>query len=525
MSRMIRSGAIISAMTMISRVLGLARDAVIAHYFVIGGALDAFFVAFRIPNLLRRLFAEGAFSLAFVPVLSEYRETKSKEALKDLIDHVAGALTIILLVMSVIGVIAAPLIINLFTVFATEASDTRAELAVTLLRITFPYILFISLTAFLSGILNTFKQFAIPAFTPVLLNLVMIGAALWWAPSFEEPVKALAWGVFIGGIVQLLFQLPALVKLGLVPRFRYQKAHAGVKKITKLMIPALFGSSVAQVNILINTAIAYALVSGSVSWLYFSDRFVELPLALIGVAIGTVILPKLSGDFAKGSANKAGEAFSSTLSWAIRLSLLVGIPAMVGLILLAKPILATVINNGVNTWHDVEMASLSLMTYSLGLPAFILVKVLAPGFYSRQDTKTPVKIGIIAMFANMLLSLIIVLPWYKLGYVGAHAGLALATALAAYINAGMLFYQLKKQNIYQPDKGFRAQWVKNLLQVTVATVAMIGVVWFLNPSDNWWQDSGLWVKIGRLFVLIIAAIITYFGTLFVLGVKKSTVLA
>jgi len=517
---MIRSGAMISAMTMISRVLGLVRDAVLANYFVIGGALDAFFVAFRIPNLLRRLFAEGAFSLAFVPVLSQYKETRSKEDLKDLIDHVAGALLGILLIISVIGVIAAPFIISLFTVFATDGSETRPELAVMLLRITFPYILFISLTAFLSGILNTYKQFAIPAFTPVLLNLVMISAAVWWAPSFEEPVKALAWGVFIGGIVQLLFQLPALMKLGLVPRFKYKKAHTGVKKITKLMIPALFGSSVAQVNILINTAIAYALVSGSVSWLYFSDRFVELPLALIGVAIGTVILPKLAGDHA----NKADEAFSSTLGWAMRLVLLVGIPAMVGLILLAKPILATVIDNGVNSWHDVEMASMSLMTYSLGLPAFILVKVLAPGFYSRQDTKTPVRIGIIAMFSNMLLSLIIVLPWYKMEYVGAHSGLALATALAAYINAGMLFHQLKKQNIYQPKQGNNASWRKSLLQISVAIVTMIVVVLFINPDDNWWQDSGIWLKVGRLLLLVFASIIAYFGTLYLLGVRRNQLL-
>lgn len=521
MSRMIRSGAAISAMTMISRVLGLVRDAVLANYFVIGGALDAFFVAFRIPNLLRRLFAEGAFSLAFVPVLSEYKQTRSKEDLKDLIDHVAGSLAIILLVISVIGIIAAPFIINLFTVFVTEGSETRPELAVSLLRITFPYILFISLTAFLSGILNTYRQFAIPAFTPVLLNIVMIAAAVWWAPSFDEPVKALAWGVFIGGIVQLLFQLPALVRLGLVPRFRYKKAHTGVKKITKLMIPALFGSSVAQVNILINTAIAYALVSGSVSWLYFSDRFVELPLALIGVAIGTVILPKLSGDHA----NKASEAFSSTLSWAMRLALLVGIPAMVGLILLAKPILATVIDNGVNNWNDVEMASMSLMTYSLGLPAFILVKVLAPGFYSRQDTKTPVRIGIIAMFSNMLLSLIIVLPWYKMGYVGAHAGLALATALAAYINAGMLFYQLKKQGIYQPSKTIKTGWIKNLLQISIAVIAMVMVIWLINPSDIWWQDASIWPKAGKLFLLVIASIATYFSTLFAIGVRKRSITA
>ncbi len=519
MSRMFRSGAAISAMTMISRVLGLVRDAVIANYFVIGGALDAFFLAFRIPNLMRRLFAEGAFSLAFVPVLSEYRETRSKQALKDLLDHVAGALGLLLLIISILGVLAAPYIISLFTLVG-HGSGSQAELATGLLRITFPYILFISLTAFISGILNSFKQFAIPAFTPVLLNLVMIAAAIWWAPRFDEPVKALAWGVFIGGVVQLLFQLPAVIKLGLLPRFRYKKAHQGVSRIMKLMVPALFGSSIAQVNILINTGIAYALASGSISWLYFSDRFVELPLALIGVAIGTVILPKLSGDHA----NKAGEAFSSTLGWAMRLALLVGIPAMAGLIVLAKPILATVIHNGVNTWHDVEMAGMSLMTYSLGLPAFILVKVLAPGFYSRQDTKTPVRIGIIAMFSNMLLSLLIVLPWYKLGYIGPHAGLALATALAAYVNAGMLYYQLRKQNIYQYIEGQGNRWLKDLLRIIVAVAVMSAVVFWLNPDDSWWQANGLGKKSLYLGGLVIAAIVAYFGSLGLMGIRPRQLL-
>lgn len=520
MSRLLRSGAAISAMTMISRVLGLVRDAVVANYFVIGGALDAFFLAFRIPNLMRRLFAEGAFSLAFVPVLSEYRETRSKEALKDLLDHVAGALGLILFIVSVIGVIAAPFIISVFSVGVGNSTQAQPELAAELLRITFPYILFISLTAFLSGILNTYKQFAIPAFTPVLLNIVMIAAAVWWAPFFEEPVKALAWGVFIGGVVQLLFQIPSVTKLGLLPRFRYKKAHEGVKKIMKLMIPALFGSSVAQINILINTAIAYALASGSISWLYFSDRFVELPLALIGVAIGTVILPKLSGDHA----NKAGEAFSSTLGWAMRLALLVGIPAMAGLILLAKPILATVIDNGVNSWHDVEMSSMSLMTYALGLPAFILVKVLAPGFYSRQDTKTPVRIGIIAMFSNMLFSLLIVLPWYKMGYVGPHAGLALATALAAYVNAGMLYYKLRKQNIYLHTEGQSKRWLIELFRIVTAVAAMVLIVLLLNPADNWWQAAGLGNKALSLGGLVLASMITYFGMLFLMGVRPRKLL-
>lgn len=518
---MFRSGAAISAMTMISRVLGLVRDAVIANYFIIGGALDAFFLAFRIPNLMRRLFAEGAFSLAFVPVLSEYRETRSKEALKDLLDHVAGALGLILLIISLIGVIAAPLIISLFSVGVSEGSKAQPELATELLRITFPYMLFISLTAFLSGILNTFKQFAIPAFTPVLLNIVLIIAAIWWAPYFDEPVKALAWGVFIGGVVQLAFQLPAVAKLGLLPRFRYDKAHQGVKKIMKLMMPALFGSSVAQVNILINTAIAYALVSGSISWLYFSDRFVELPLALIGVAIGTVILPKLSGDHA----NKEGDAFSSTLGWAMRLALMVGIPSMLGLMVLAKPILATVIDNGVNSWHDVEMAGMSLVTYSIGLPAFILVKVLAPGFYSRQDTKTPVRIGIIAMFSNMLFSLLIVLPWYKMGYIGPHAGLALATALAAYVNAGMLYHKLRKQKIYRHVEGQTQRWLKELMRISMAALLMVLVILWLNPADGWWQAASLGDKSLVLGGMVLASMVSYFGMLMLMGVRPRSLMS
>lgn len=373
MSRLLRSGAVISAMTMISRVLGLLRDMIVARYFPVDGATDAFYVAFRIPNLLRRLFAEGAFSLAFVPVLSEYKTKQDRETLKDLIDHVAGYLALILLVITVIGIVAAPIVMWVFAPGFASKPSARPDLAVDMLRITFPYILFISLTAFVSGILNTFHKFAIPALTPALLNVVMIAAAVWGAPYFDEPIMALAWGVFFAGIAQLVFQLPTLTRLGLLPRFRVRRKHEGVSRIMTLMIPTLFGSSIAQLNLLINTLLASFLAVGSISWLYYSDRFVELPLAIVGVALGTVILPKLSSDHAKADATQ----FRHTMDWALRLGLLISLPATLGLVLLAKPILATVMMHGEFAWQDVQMSSLSLMTYAVGLSGFILVKVLA----------------------------------------------------------------------------------------------------------------------------------------------------
>jgi putative peptidoglycan lipid II flippase len=521
---MLRSGAIVSAMTMISRVLGLARDAIIFHFFPAGGALDAFFVAFRVPNLLRRMVAEGAFSLAFIPVLTEYKESRSREDLQKLLNHVAGTLSLVLFIITAIGMIAAPLLAIIFAPGfligeAAKGQDgSQANLTAHLLLITFPYIFMIALSAFVSAILNTFQKFAVPAFTPVLLNLALIASVIWWAPHFAQPVEALAWGVIIGGFLQLAFQLPTLIKLGLLPKPSFRRGHEGVKRIMKLMVPALLGSSVAQINILINTAIASMLAVGSISWLYASDRFVELPLAIIGVAIGIVILPKLSGDHI----NAKGEAFSQTLDWGIRLGLLVALPAMLGLMLLAKPILATVLANGANDWKLVEMASMSLITYSLGLPAFILVKVLAPGFYSRQDTKTPVRIGIIAVISNILLSALIVYPWYKIGMVGPHAGLALATTLAGYINAGMLFYQLKKQQIYQPLAKLKKAWIKDILRIVSAMIVMTTIVILINPADSWWQEAGLWQKIVRLVALVFTAIASYFFVLFLLGVRKKT---
>ncbi|OQX03002.1 MAG: murein biosynthesis integral membrane protein MurJ [Thiothrix lacustris] len=509
MSRLLRSGAVISAMTMISRVLGLLRDMIVARYFPVDGATDAFYVAFRIPNLLRRLFAEGAFSLAFVPVLSEYKEKQDQATLKDLIDHVAGYLALILLVITVIGVVAAPIVMWVFAPGFASKPSARPDLAVDMLRITFPYILFISLTAFVSGILNTFHKFAIPALTPALLNVVMIAAAVWGAPYFDEPIMALAWGVFFAGIAQLVFQLPTLTRLGLLPRFRVRRKHEGVSRIMKLMIPTLFGSSIAQLNLLINTLLASFLAVGSISWLYYSDRFVELPLAIVGVALGTVILPKLSSDHAKADATQ----FRHTMDWALRLGLLISLPATLGLVLLAKPILATVMMHGEFAWQDVQMSSLSLMTYAVGLSGFILVKVLAPGFYSRQDTRTPVKIGMISIFANMMLNVVIVLPWYFSGIAGAHAGLALATALAGYVNAGLLFYHLRKQHIFDPEAGWRGF----LSKIGAACVAMGAAIWLVSPNDVWWQTATVWLKVSWLTGLIGLALASYFVTLRLLG--------
>ncbi|MEZ5447538.1 MAG: murein biosynthesis integral membrane protein MurJ [Thiolinea sp.] len=466
-------------------------------------------MAFKIPNLLRRFFAEGAFALAFVPVLSEYRETRSREALKDLVDHVAGTLGLILLLISVLGMLAAPWLIYVFAPGFSGQSDARPELAADLLRITFPYILFISLAGLAGGILNTFRHFAMPAFAPVLLNVVLIMAAVWAAPHCTNRWKRWLGGVYCrSGTGAGAAAGPGEPRAA--ARFRYRRAHQGVRRIMRLMIPALFGSSVAQLNLVINTIIASFLVVGSISWLYYSDRFVELPLAIFGVALGTVILPKLSGDHAKADA----VAFRSTMDWALRLALLLAIPATCGLVALAEPILATVMMHGAFQWSDVQMSALSLRTYALGLPAFILVKVLAPGFYSRQDTRTPVKIGIIAMFSNMLLNLLIVLPWYWSGLTGAHAGLALATALAAYINAGLLFRTLRREQIFD----LRTGWGKHLLRILVATLIMVTVLVLLQPSEAWWQAATVSARSGVLAGLIVAALAVYFLVLRLLGV-------
>lgn len=510
MSRqLLKSTAVISAMTLLSRVLGFLRDIIIARVFGAGFEADAFFVAFRIPNFMRRLFAEGSFAQAFVPVLSEYREQRPEAEVRDLINSITGVLGSILALITLLGVLAAPWLVFAFAP-GFSGDPSRYDLTVSLLRLTFPYLLFISLTALAGAILNSFGRFAVPAFTPVLLNLTLIGCALLLAPLMSEPITALAIGVFVAGVVQLGFQLPFLRRLGLLPRPRLRRRNPGVGRILKLMVPTLIGSSVGQVNLLFDTLIASFLAAGSVSWLYYSDRLVEFPLAMIGIALGTVILPKLS----RQQARRDQENFSHTLDWGLRLVIVIGLPSALGLGLLAQPILSTLFQYGQFSTDDALMSSQSLLAYSVGLPAFLTIKILAPGFYSRQDTRSPVRIAIIAMLANMLLNVMLVFPL-------AHAGLALATSLSACLNAALLYRGLRKQRVYQPRPGWRGFW----LRVLAANTVMAAILWLMRVPAGQWDAWGLWGRSGQLTLSIGVALIGYVTTLLLVGIRPRELLA
>ena len=507
---LLRATAVVGVMTLASRILGLLRDILLAKYFGASGGTDAFFVAFKIPNFLRRLFAEGSFSQAFVPVLSEYKETRSREDLVDLIDHVAGTLGAILLVISCIGMLASPLLVILFAPGFYD-DPQRFSLTRDMLAITFPYIFFIALTAFASGILNSFQQFAVPALTPVLLNLCMIVAAIFAADLFTVPIMALAWAVALAGLLQLLFQLPYLAKLGLLPKPKLKRHHEGVSKILNLMLPSIIGSSVAQINLLLDTIIASFLVTGSVSWLYYSDRLVEFPLGVFGIALATVILPNLSQHHAR----KSTEDFRRILDWALRLVTLFAIPASIGLFMLAGPMLSALFGYGEFDAQDVDMSSLSLMAMCLGLPAFIYIKILAPGYYARQDTRTPVRIGIIALVANMGFNLLYVLPMLWLHIPGPHAGLALATSTSAYLNAIMLYRGLRKQNIYVPGSG----WQRTLLQSATANAALIVFLYVATPAASFWHNGHMQERLVWLFGLIACSCLVYASVLLITGFR------
>ncbi|WP_287797163.1 murein biosynthesis integral membrane protein MurJ [Idiomarina sp.] len=479
---LLRSGFIVSAMTLISRVLGLVRDVVIANLMGAGAAADVFFFANKIPNFLRRLFAEGAFAQAFVPVLTEYKQGKELPDQQLLIARVSGTLGTIVTVVTIFGVVASPVVAALFGMgwFLDWWNDgpqgQKFVLASDLLRITFPYLWFISFAAMAGAILNTLGKFAVAAFTPVFLNVAIIAAAIWLAPQFEQPEYALAWGVFFGGFIQLLFQLPFLKKAGLLVKPQWGWKDPGVTKIRKLMLPAIFGVSVSQINLLLDTLIASFLMTGSISWLYYSDRLLEFPLGLFGIAIATVILPALSSRHV----DKSTENFSATLDWGIRMVLLLGVPAMAGLFVLAEPMLMVLFMHGAFSPDDARMASYSLMAYSTGLLSFMMVKVLATGFYSRQDTKRPVKYGIIAMAANMVFNIALAIPF-------SYVGLALATAASAAINAGLLGVTLWREGVLkrQPGTG------RFILQVLFATTAMIAGVLWLSPDISAWRTSSL----------------------------------
>ncbi|MCP4875154.1 MAG: murein biosynthesis integral membrane protein MurJ [Gammaproteobacteria bacterium] len=511
MSALIKSTVSVSSMTLLSRLLGLARDIVIARFFSASDAADAFFVAFKIPNFLRRLFAEGAFSLAFVPVLTEYRSNYSAAQTRDLIDRVAGTLGFILLLLSVLGVVASPLLIGIFAAGFID-QPVKFDLTADMLRLTFPYILLISMTAMSGGILNTWKRFAVPAFTPVLLNLSLIGCALWLSPQLEMPITALAWGVLIAGVAQLLFQLPFLYREGLLPRPRWGWRHEGVQKIIKLMIPALFGSSVAQINLLFDTFIASFLVTGSVSWLYYSDRLLEFPLGVFGVALATVVLPNLSQAHYKNG----DDSFNQTMHWAIQLTLIIAVPATFGLFLLAQPILSTLFEYGAFEFNDSMMAAYSLMAYSLGLPAFIMIKILANGFYARQDTRTPVRIGIQAMFINMLLNVVFVVSMLQADFLAPHVGLALATTASAYFNAFRLARELRRDAILGPPESFSSP----LLKILSACIAMSLLIYLMLPNFDLWGDWRWYRRLAELAWMILPAILCYGTMLWIMGFRR-----
>ena len=504
MSRsLLKSTGVVGASTTASRVFGFVRDVVIAQAFGASAGADAFFVAFRIPNFLRRLFAEGAFSQAFVPVLSSYRAQRDIAEVRDLASHVSGALLGALTVVTVAGVVSAPVLVAVFAPGFVSDPEKYA-LAVEMVRITFPYVFFISLVAFAGGILNTYGRFAVPAFTPVLLNLCLIGAALWLAPVLDVPVVALAWGVLAAGIVQLAFQFPFLSALGMLVRPRLRRAHKGVARVLSLILPAVFGVSVSQINLLVDTMIASFLVTGSVSWLYFSDRMVEFPLGVFGIALATVILPHLSrqhADAARGS-------FSDTLDWSLRLVVLIATPAAVGLGVLAAPILTTLFQYGEFSAHDVEMAARSLLAFSLGLVAFVAVKVLATGYFSRQDTRTPVRVGVVAMLANIALNLLLVVPL-------AHAGLALATTLSAFLNAGLLLRGLVKRGVFRP----RAGWGGFVARVAAGNLALGAVLWTVRGEPADWFEAEAMTRALHLCGFVALGMALYAVVMLALGVR------
>lgn len=495
--------ATVSGMTLVSRVLGFVRDAVIARTFGAGLETDAFFVAFRIPNLLRRLFAEGAFSQAFVPILAEYRTRSGAAETKVLVDRVATLLTLALVVTTALGIALAPVIVYV-SAPGFAAVPEKFDLTVAMLRITFPYILLISLVALAAGILNTWSRFAVPAFTPTLLNVAFIVAALGLAPYFDPPVMVLAWAVVAGGVLQLALQVPVLARLGLLPRPRGGFVDPGVRRILVLMGPALIGVSVAQISLLLNTIFASFLQTGSVSWLYYADRLMEFPTGLLGVALGTVLLPSL----ARLHSADARDEYSRLLDWGLRLTFLLAVPAAAALAVLATPLIATLFLHGRFDATDLEMTRRALVAYSVGLVGLILVKVLAPGFYARQNIRTPVRIALVTLAATQLMNAALIVPLQ-------HAGLALAIALGACLNAGLLYRGLRRRAIYAPQAGWRAFFAK----IAAATALMALGLWLATGPAAWWTHADLAPRAAALAGLVALGALVYFGSLWAFGFR------
>jgi len=502
---LLRALAAVSSMTLLSRILGFARDAIIARVFGAGVSTDAFVVAFKLPNLLRRLFAEGAFSQAFVPILAEYRNQRGDAETHLLINRVATVLFVALMVVAALGVLGAPLVILMVAPGFSAAPDKFA-LTVDLMRIVFPYIVFMSLVALAAGVLNTWSRFMLPAFTPVLLNVAMILAAVFAAPWFDPPIIALAWGAFLGGVLQLALQWHGLKRLGMLPRWDWAPKDPGVRRILKLMGPAALGVSVAQISLILNNVFASYLVTGSVSWLYYADRLMEFPSGMLGVALGTILLPSLAKHYAD---NDPGQ-YSKLLDWGLRMTLMLAAPAALALGLLAVPLIATLFYYGEFSAHDVEMTRWALVAYSVGLLGLILVKVLAPGFYARQNIKTPVKIAILTLVATQAMNLMFI--WHL-----KHAGLALSIGLGACLNAAILLYKLRGQAIYQPQPGWRGF----LAKLALALAAMGAFLWFATAGEARWFAYHFVERILHLSGLVVGGALVYFATLGLLGFRPA----
>ena len=500
---LLKSLAAVSSMTMLSRVLGFVRDTIIARTFGAGIASDAFVVAFKLPNLLRRIFAEGAFSQAFVPILAEYKTQQGEEAARTFVAYVAGMLTLVLALVTLIGILAAPWIVWASAPgFADEAD--RFALTTDLLRVTFPYILLISLSSLAGAILNTWNRFSVPAFVPTLLNVSMIVFALFLTPYFDPPIMALGWAVLAGGLLQLAFQLPHLRKIGMLVLPRLNLRDSGVWRVLKLMGPAIFGVSVSQISLIINTIFASFLVAGSVSWMYFADRLMELPAGVLGVALGTILLPTLSKTYASADRDE----YSRLLDWGLRLCFILALPSAVALAVLAEPLTVSLFQYGKFTGHDADMTQQALIAYSVGLLGIILVKILAPGFYAQQNIRTPVRIAVVTLVATQLMNLALIQPL-------AHAGLALAIGLGACLNAGLLYWQLRKADMFQPQPG----WLIFLAKLLVAVLTMAAVLLAaMHHMPAWAEGDMLW-RLSRLAVVVVAGLLSYFGMLLLLGFR------
>ncbi|WP_137887326.1 murein biosynthesis integral membrane protein MurJ [Pseudomonas sp. 2FE] len=500
---LLKSLAAVSSMTMLSRVLGFVRDTIVARIFGAGVATDAFFVAFKLPNLLRRIFAEGAFSQAFVPILAEYKSQQGEEATRTFIAYVSGLLTLVLALVTVLGMLAAPWVIWV-TAPGFTTTPEKFELTSALLRVTFPYILLISLASLAGAILNTWNRFSVPAFVPTLLNVSMIVFALFLTPYFNPPVMALGWAVLVGGFLQLVYQLPHLKKIGMLVLPRLNLRDRGVWRVLKQMGPAILGVSVSQISLIINTIFASFLAAGSVSWMYYADRLMELPAGVLGVALGTILLPALSRTYAGNDTQE----YSRLLDWGLRLCLLLALPCALALAILSEPLTVSLFQYGKFTALDAQMTQRALIAYSVGLLGIILVKVLAPGFYARQNIRTPVKIALFTLVVTQLMNLAFVFPLR-------HAGLALAIGLGACINAGLLYWQLRKQQLFEPQPGWGVFLAKLIAAVLVMSAVLLGIMHFM-PA---WELGDMLARFIRLGILVAAGGVAYFGMLALLGFR------